>query len=177
MKSNNSDLVKLPADFMSFICDCQKLIQDVKHSQRYREELEDFEFSLSHPQFRKKDILQLPLLFEIIKKWDLIAKYIWNPPKKHKKFKVSHYWHNLACKKTLLEIKQQLEHYPTSTPVSAEISENNLKKYEINKFYKIDVNNTIAKHWKSYSKKSDVKASNPNFLVVGKRIGNNVKSN
>ena len=40
------------------------------------------------------------------------------------------------------------------------------------------MNNIIAKHWKSYySKKSDVKASNPNFLVVGKRIGNNVKSN
>ena len=107
MKSNNSDLVKLPADFMNFICDCQKLIQDVKHSQRYREELEDFEFSLTHPEFRK-DILQLPLLFEIIKKWDLIAKYIWNHPKKPKKFKVSHYWHNLACKKTLLQIKQDL---------------------------------------------------------------------
>ena len=176
MKSNNCDLVKLPADFMSFICDCQKLIQDVKHSQRYREELEDFEFSLSHPQFRKKDILQLPLLVEIIKKWDLIAKYIWNPPKKPKKFKVSHYWHNLACKKTLLEIKQQLEYHPT--PASAEISEKNLKKSEINTFYESHMNNIIAKHWKSYySKKSDVKASNPNFLVVGKRIGNNVKSN
>ena len=61
--------------------------------------------------------------------------------------------------------------------VSAEISDKNLKKSEINTFYESNMNNTIAKHWKSYSKKSDVKASNPNFVIVGKGIGNIVISN
>ena len=109
-------------------------------------------------------------MFEIIKKWDLIAKYIWNRPKKPKKFKVSHYWHNKACKKTLLKIKQEL--YPPPADKFPEKNvENTFKESKIDTLYKSDMNN-ITKYWKSYSYKTDVKYSNPNFLVVGKRIGN-----
>ena len=59
MKSNNSDLVKLPADFMNFICDCQKLIQDVKHSQRYREECHSKPF----PLYNGTEMLSLKTTF------------------------------------------------------------------------------------------------------------------
>ena len=96
----------LPHDFVHFIDKCKTLMGEVWDYKYNREDFLTFEENFE--KFQKRHLKKFPLycgLFGSFKK-HMVKK----PPKKI--YHITHYWHDLICQKTILEIRNSLKMSP-----------------------------------------------------------------
>lgn len=98
--------ILLPPDFIQFVNSCKTLMSEVWC---YKYNREDFlQFEQNFEAFKKRNLQKFPHHAKVLGSF---KKHIKDKPKTKLIYSITHNWHNLTCKKTLVELKSQLTRY------------------------------------------------------------------
>ena len=97
--------IELPESFLSFLKQSYSLIQDIKNQSKTREDFNQFEEAFERGQKKKFHKLKISTQFYGHFGSQMRQKRILKEDRKV--YEISHKWHQFACQKSLLQLKNQ----------------------------------------------------------------------